>query len=146
MCPFTKVKSFNLKLWVIIEILEPEMNSQLIVIIQVLIASTFILWILSRRGGSPKPTVLNMRAVVEMKKQQLVVMDEHNEVKAAKALNVIFMWNGYGWDAYEVFGLPAGTSLIDVKIRYQELLSEADEGQRQFLQTALDAIENKMTG
>lgn len=132
-----------MKLWVIIEILEPEMNSQLIVIVQVLIAGTFILWILSRRGSSPKPTVLNMRA--DMKKQHVTVMAETAEVEA-KVLNVIFMWNGHGWDAYEVFGLPAGTCVSDVRKRYQELLSQADDGQRLFLQTALDAIENKMTG
>lgn len=80
-----------------------------------------------------------------MKKQHVTVMAETAEVEA-KVLNVIFMWNGHGWDAYEVFGLPAGTSVSDVRKRYQELLSQADDGQRLFLQTALDAIENKMTG
>ena len=80
-----------------------------------------------------------------MKKQHITVMAETAEVKA-KVLNVIFMWNGHGWDAYEGFGLPAGTCVSDVRKRYEELLSQADEGQKQFLQTALDAIENKMTG
>ncbi|MBL7556546.1 MAG: hypothetical protein JNM24_12065 [Bdellovibrionaceae bacterium] len=39
-----------------------------------------------------------------------------------------------------------GKKVSDVRKRYEELLSQADEGQKQFLQTALDAIENKMTG
>ncbi|OYZ20477.1 MAG: hypothetical protein B7Y39_10690 [Bdellovibrio sp. 28-41-41] len=65
----------------------------------------------------------------------------------AKVLNVIFMWNGHGWDAYEVFGLPAGSSVRDVRLRFQELTSHADDdGHRQFLAAALNAIENKATG
>jgi hypothetical protein len=107
------------------------MNSQIIVIVQVLIAGIFILWILSRRGRGPKPTVLNMRVEVESQ---------------AKVLNVIFMWNGYGWDAYEVFGLPAGSSVKDARQRFEELASNVDDGQRQFLAAALDAIENKVAG
>lgn len=121
------------------------MNSQIIVIVQVLIAGTFILWILSRRGSSPKPTVLNMR--VDMKSQKPTVLGVKAEVTEAKVLNVIFMWNGHGWDAYEVFGLPAGSSLVDVRRRFYELTSTADdEGQKQFLSAALNAIENKAAG
>tara|TARA_B110001454_G_C12723330_1_gene436773 strand:- start:71923 stop:72285 length:363 start_codon:yes stop_codon:yes gene_type:complete len=120
------------------------MNSQIIVIVQVLIAGTFILWILSRRGSSPKPTVLNMRA--DMKTQKPTVLGVKAEVQA-KVLNVIFMWNGHGWDAYEVFGLPAGSSISDVRRRFQDLTSQTDDdGQKQFLSAALDAIENKAAG
>lgn len=126
------------------------MNSQIIVIVQVLIAAMFILWILSRRGSSPKPTVLNMR--VDMKKQTkdralLIEIDSGTVDEAkAKVLNVIFMWNGHGWDAYEVFGLPAGSSVDVVRQRFHELVSHVDEGQKQFLSAALSAIENKAAG
>ena len=134
----------------IIEIIEAEteMNSQIIVIVQVLIAGTFILWILSRRGSSPKPTVLNMRVDMKSQKQNsnMTLVADSAEVQA-KVLNVIFMWNGHGWDAYEVFGLPAGTSVNDVRLRFQELTSHADDdGHRQFLAAALNAIENKAAG
>jgi hypothetical protein len=119
------------------------MNSQLIVIVQVLIAATFVMWILSRRGSSPKPTVLNMSASsFKAKKYDMSMMSQDFEVKA-KVLNVIFMWNGHSWDAYEVFGLPAGSPMNKVKERFVELQSKSDDGQRQFLSEALRAIENK---
>lgn len=133
------------------------MNSQIIVIVQVLIAAIFVLWILSRRGGSPKPTVLNMTAETKPEakpspqkskaepSRNMTLLTEETEVKA-KVLNVMFMWNGYAWDAYEVFGLPAGSAVQDVRKRFQELASQSDDGQRQFLSAALNAIENKATG
>lgn len=123
------------------------MNSQIIVIVQVLIAGTFILWILSRRGSSPKPTVLNMRVDMKSQKQKsnMTLVPDSADVQA-KVLNVIFMWNGHGWDAYEVFGLPAGSSVHEARRRFQELTSHADDGHRQFLAAALNAIENKAVG
>lgn len=123
------------------------MNSQIIVIVQVLIAGTFILWILSRRGGSPEPTVLNMSVDMKLQKQKpnMILLTDSGDVPA-KVLNVIFMWNGHSWDAYEVFGLPAGTSVPDVRQRFDELMSHADNGHRQFLSAALNAIENKAAG
>lgn len=136
-----------------LEILGQKMNSQLIVIVQVLIAILFVLWILSRRGSSPKPTVLNLFAENQKKNVRVTpitktgdqnLFEGDNEVKV-KVLNVIFMWNGHSWDAYEVFGLPAGSSVERVRERYNELQSKSDEGQRLFLREALKAIENKIS-
>lgn len=43
-------------------------------------------------------------------------------------LNVIFMYNGEEWDAYQVLGLPAGCQPEQVKQAYQqELLKEGDK-------------------
>ncbi|MBL7542353.1 MAG: hypothetical protein JNL11_00985 [Bdellovibrionaceae bacterium] len=146
------------------------MNSQLIVIVQVLIAVVFVLWIFSRRGGSPKPTVLNMTdknikpketASKEMplmatklsqpaipkyslKKYDSPILVDEIAVKA-KALNVIFMWNGHSWDAYEVLGVPAGAPIAQVRMRFQAMYDQSDEGQKLFLSEALRAIENKVS-
>lgn len=141
------------------------MNSQLIVVVQVLIAILFVLWIVSRRGSGPKTTVLNLKDTGEKqtpptkrspptqsspaqapltRKLEPVPFSDDTEVKA-KVLNVFFMWNGHGWDAYEVFGLPAGAPIEMVRARYNELQSESDEGQRMFLREALKAIENKIS-
>ncbi len=130
------------------------MNSQFIVYVQVFIAAAFVLWIVSRRGGTPKPTVLNLSGDSE-KKNKSVVIDKNRvkkydsinftdgEPTKAKVLNVIFMWNGHSWDAYEVFGLPAGSSMSSVHAKFNELKSKSDEGQQMFLMEALKAIENK---
>lgn len=109
------------------------MNSQIIVIVQVLIAGTFILWILSRKGSTPKPTVLNLSQGNRKRPES-----------KPKMLNVIFMWNGHTWDAYEVFGLPAGSPLEKVNERYAELLAKSDSGQREFLNAARSAIQSKV--
>lgn len=139
------------------------MNSQVVVIVQVLIAGTFILWILSRKGSTPKPTSLNMSdsgnkqdthkvnqintlnqitPKYDIKKyNRPYVVDEIQT--STKMLNVIFMWNGHSWDAFEVFGLPAGTTMEKVNERYRELYSKSDTGQQQFLNAAKSAIEKK---
>lgn len=122
------------------------MNSQYIVFIQVFIVTAIVLLIISRRGATPKPTVLNLsndsKEKTKIKKYQSINFTETGEVKA-KVLNVIFMWNGHTWDAYEVFGLPAGSPMTHVHQRFNELKSKSDEGQQLFLMEALKAIENK---
>lgn len=57
-----------------------------------------------------------------------------------KALNVFFQWNGHAWDAYEVLGLPAGSSLETVRITYQTLLTQSEQDQLPFFKAAFDAI------
>lgn len=125
------------------------MNSQLIAFIQVLIAAVFIIWILSRRGGTPKPTILNMANDINENKSKSKIKNYSSinftdgPIVKVKVLNVIFMWNGHNWDAYEVFGLPAGSSVEKVREKFNELKSKSDQGQVAFLTEALNAIENK---
>lgn len=57
-----------------------------------------------------------------------------------RSLNVIFNYNGHSWDAYEVLGLPAGSSIERVKEAYQVRLSESDDSSKAFLQAAYKAI------
>lgn len=61
----------------------------------------------------------------------------------SKALNVLFLYNGHDWDAYEVLGLPAGTGLPIVTKRYQELIRRSDAGQLEFYEAAYQAILKK---
>ena len=44
-----------------------------------------------------------------------------------RPLNVVFNYNGHSWDAYEVLGLPAGSSLEMVQQAYREALATADQ-------------------
>lgn len=123
-----------------------QMNSQFLVFIQVFIAAVFVIWILSRRGRNPKPTVLNMttdnKTKPKIKTYNSVNFTEGDEVQA-KVLNVIFMWNGHSWDAYEVFGLPAGSPIEHVRERYTEMVAVSSESQKLFLNEALKAINSK---
>ncbi|MFN8944231.1 MAG: hypothetical protein ACK5WZ_06365 [Pseudobdellovibrionaceae bacterium] len=60
-----------------------------------------------------------------------------------KSLNVHFIYNSHTWDAYEVLGIPAGSSLRSVTQHYQTLLIKADPQSRMFLDAAYQAILKK---
>ena len=61
-------------------------------------------------------------------------------------INVIFNFNGESWDAYEVFGLPAGSGLSTVEVAYHECLERVDESSRPFLHAAFKAIQESLSG
>lgn len=62
--------------------------------------------------------------------------------RGERSINVIFNFNGESWDAFEVFGLPAGSSLTTVEAAFQEALERTDENSRAFLKAAFKAIQD----
>jgi len=66
------------------------------------------------------------------------VRDEPGE----KNLNVMFNWNGHSWDAYEVLGVPAGSSPDAITAAYQAARAKCDPESVAFIQAAYDAILN----
>lgn len=56
------------------------------------------------------------------------------------ALNPLFNWNGHTWDAYEVLGLPAGSSIQSVHNAYAKIAANADDDSKLFFKAAYDAI------
>lgn len=60
--------------------------------------------------------------------------------RTSKSLNVIFNYNGHSWDAYEVLGLPAGSSLEKVKEAFEAATKDVDKDSEVFMQTAYQAI------
>jgi hypothetical protein len=56
-----------------------------------------------------------------------------------KNLNVIFIYNGHSFDAYEVLGAPAGASLTLVEKYYQECLKQPGHD-FEFIEAAFSAI------
>lgn len=58
----------------------------------------------------------------------------------SKDLNILFNYNGHTWDAYEVLGLPAGASLVDVTKAYQGMLKTSEPDSHEFLETAFKTI------
>lgn len=61
-------------------------------------------------------------------------------VGEARSLNVVFNYNGHSWDAYEVLGLPAGSSLPVVEAAYRESLERVEDSSRAFMEAAFKAI------
>lgn len=57
-----------------------------------------------------------------------------------RPLNVVFNYNGESWDAYEVLGLPAGSSLESAERAFQESMQRVDDGARPFMKAAVQAI------
>lgn len=64
---------------------------------------------------------------------------------STRNLNVLFNYNGHTWDAYEVFGLPAGAPLVEVTKAYQQELRRADPSSHAFLETAYRVILDRQT-
>ncbi len=70
----------------------------------------------------------------------------HIQPTGERPLNVMFNYNGHSWDAYEVLGLPAGSSLEKVDEAYSQALKKADVASRGFLTAAHAAIETQWNG
>ena len=64
----------------------------------------------------------------------------HIQPRGERPLNVVFNYNGHSWDAYEVLGLPAGSSPENVEKAYRESLKTVDAGSKSFLEAAYRAI------
>jgi hypothetical protein len=70
-----------------------------------------------------------------IKKTHVELMDDDG-----RALNVFFMWNGHSWDAYEVLGIPGGSSRESARAAFDRAAALADKETLPFLKAALDAI------
>lgn len=57
-----------------------------------------------------------------------------------RPLNVVFNYNGHSWDAFEVLGLPAGSSPERVHQAYEESLGKVDAASKPFMDAAYLAI------
>lgn len=57
-----------------------------------------------------------------------------------RSLNVVFMFNGHSWEAYEVLGLPAGAGKERVEAAYQKALADQDPSSREFIDAAYAAL------
>ena len=55
-------------------------------------------------------------------------------------LNVMFNYNGHTFDAYETLGVPAGSSWDEVRVAFENSISQADGASHEFYLTAFNAI------
>jgi hypothetical protein len=95
-----------------------------------------------RLGGGRRSTdykAQSLRGKISPDKAMPRVSDE-------RTINVIFNFNGESWDAYEVFGLPAGSGMAVVETAYRESLARVEESSRAFLHAAYKAIADDQSG
>jgi hypothetical protein len=91
---------------------------------------------------------LRIRAGLGRKKTEIKGMrtpDKFSHIKpdGERPLNVVFNYNGHSWDAYEVLGLPAGSSFEKAQEAYQASLKKVDAGSRPFIEAAFTAIQTQ---
>ena len=79
----------------------------------------------------PKMTVLEPENVIDLKSHQ------------AKNLSIYFVYNGHEWEAHEVLGVPAGSSMHNVTAAYQKLIVTSDPSTFEFYESSYQAILKK---
>lgn len=62
-------------------------------------------------------------------------------VSGERSINVVFNYNGHSWDAYEVLGVPAGSSFNVVEAAYREGIAQVDGSSKAILEAAFKAIQ-----
>ncbi len=82
-----------------------------------------------------------------LKKQRfyndVVLSDEKvSEEGNVRDVNLVFCYNEYHWDAYEVLGVPAGASFEDVQAAFDRMIHTEKDSQA-FYQAAYQAIKNQ---
>ena len=129
------------------------MNSQHIFLLYIAVGVFFLGWFFAARGNTgSKPTRLNLRRgstpppaeeslpAVRVVQPDAGATENARRARAAKDLNVNFVYNGHDWEAYEVLGIPAGAGLPTVTAHYQGLIQTCEGGQRDFYEAAYQAI------
>ncbi len=67
-----------------------------------------------------------------------------SDMPNSKDVNPLFMYNGHSWDAFEVLGVPPGSSMEQIKKAFEESLIKTDRNSHEFLKTALTTILSEM--
>lgn len=146
------------------------MGSQDFLLINIGAAVIFIVWYLSARKKSTRqPVKLNLHAQdsapvklpaenkhdraqgkesnsgmnMPINIQEALRQEDQRKARtrtATKSLNQFFNYNGHTWDAYEVLGVPGGSSLEKVTEAYQLALKTSNKESHEFLETAYKSI------
>ncbi len=88
-----------------------------------------------KESNVAKNLPMNMQDAVRQKDQK----NARNNAQT-KSLNQFFNYNGHTWDAYEVLGVPGGSSLEKVTAAYQKSLKSTSKESHEFLETAYKSI------
>ena len=118
------------------------MSSQAFLWVNVGLGLFLILIFLFGKKAVIAPSRLNLRrrSTPSAQSKSLSVTRAVEAASTVKDLNVIFVYNGHNFDAYEVFGLPAGSSLEQVQKEYQSAIRRQGQDVL-FLEAAWSAIQ-----
>ena len=115
------------------------MSSQVLLWISIglIVVFAYLFWRSRRAALSPSRLKLK-KTKYDVQQNSSPTYDEaRTEVKN---LNVIFMFNGHSFDAYEVFGLPAGSGLPAIEEAYIKALTSNASDSREFIEAAYQAL------
>ena len=133
---------------------EFSMNSQQLLFINCLIFVALALFFFLGRPKPQQPTKLNLKAAPKEPDPQLSSeITEKERIQSGKdvtqqakipklvhSAGVFFVYNGHEWEAYEVLGLPKGSSLQTATSHYQNLIKTSDPSTFEFFDAAYSAI------
>ena len=102
-----------------------------------------ILLVVYFQGSKKKilPTKLNMRAPAPGTAVSAAPVASSPSMNVP--LNVMFNYNGHTFDAYETLGVPAGSSWDEVRVAFENTVSQTDGSSREFYLTAFNAIKSQ---
>ena len=148
------------------------MNSQLLLYINIFLGVAFVVYFILGRGKQSQPTKLNVKANEDFTKSiiktrnsevpaenkfpqqanpptpsRMTVLEPENVIDLkqhqAKNLSIYFVYNGHEWEAHEVLGVPAGSSMHKVTEAYQKLIVTSDPSTFEFYESSYQAILKK---
>lgn len=122
------------------------MSSQSFLLINLGVALALAAVFFIGRGRVRAPAKLNLKARWGRSLSKVAAQsnagngNSNSNGEKVKNLNVIFMFNGHTWDAYEVLGVPAGSRMEAVQAAYEKAISQMGGQKTEFIEAAFDAI------
>lgn len=123
-----------------------KMSSQAFLWTNIGIALIVVLLFLIGRKSVTSPSKLNLKKGSAPSSKSQGKAPVHYQSKNTdpvdanmKSLNVMFMYNGHNFDAYEVLGVPAGARMEMVQAAFDKAIA-LHGSDREFLEAALGAI------
>lgn len=105
-----------------------------------LLLIVLLFWRRPRRGMRLKLTGGRKTNYKKMEIEGFQPVSAQAAERGERSINCVFNYNGHSWDAYEVLGLPAGSSLENVEAAYRESLSRVEATSKNFVEAAYQAI------
>jgi hypothetical protein len=123
-------------------------NQQLFLYINIILVIVFaVLFWIGRRSALKNNPQFKMTLNLTPKKSNLnpsvkVIGETLGDLNAEniKSLNVIFVYNGHTWDAYEILGVKPGSSIAEIKEAFEKAIENNGAESHEFLKTALAAV------
>ena len=118
------------------------------IILNAVVVTLLVISFLRMRRSARQSTMRFRNSRDQYVKKEVVVkrlIPDENDPRlkrpgSEKSLNVMFNYNGHSWDAYEVLGVPAGSSFEAAFLVFEKLTKTMDDESRTFMLTALEAI------